>query len=193
MNNKSTFNLVLAFFVIILMVLPLMAALNSILTDVFNKAGWYRPIALYVVPFEARMVAAAIYPFGIKSYITPGSNISAFYMVKDGAAMPVDLAWNCLGWQSVLLLFVSLVAGLRGKYSNLSRLQCIAFGLLGTLLINIFRMTFIAVGIYYVNSFFAMIVHDYFAAFVTILWLLFFWWFSYRYILVSKLQGNQSV
>src|SRR3990170_1057404 len=183
MREKQTFKTVLACFVIVMSLLPMFAALNSFFTEGLNRAGWYRPIQKFIVPWQARMVAVAISPFGIESRVTPSSIDSSFYMIKEGAAIPVYLSWNCLGWQSALLLLVSLLAGLRGKYANLSRIKCILFGLTGTLLINIFRMSIIAIGIYYVNSIAAQVVHDYFAAFLTLAWLIFFWWFSYSYIL----------
>lgn len=186
MKEKQTFKTILAGFAIILALLPLFAALNSFLTEGLNKAGWYRPIQDYIVPWQARMVAVAISPFGIDSRVTPGSRLSAFYMIKGGAAIPVDLSWNCLGWQSALLFFVSLIAGLCGAFSNLSRIKCVLLGLLGTLLINIFRMSLIALGIYYVNSVAAQIVHDYLAALLTLIWLIFFWYFSYSFVLEEK-------
>src|SRR3972149_165009 len=190
MREKHTFKTILAGFAIILALLPLFAALNSFLTNFLNTAGWYRPIQNFIVPWQARMVAAAISPFGIDSRVTPGSRLSAFYMIKNGAAIPVDLSWNCLGWQSGLLLLVSLVAGLRGAFTTVSRIKCVIFGLTGTLLMNILRMSIIALGIYYVNSLAAQIVHDYFAAFLTIIWLFFFWWFAYAYILESRNMGE---
>ena len=186
MKQKQTFKILLASMAVLLMLLPVFAALNSFLTEGLNRAGWYKPIQKYVVPWEARLVSAAIAPFGIDSKVTPGSSLAALYMIKDGAAIPVDLAWNCLGWQSALLLIVSLIAGLRERFTNISRIKCIVFGLLGTLLMNIFRMGIIAIGIYYVNSVAAQIVHDYFAAFLTLIWLILFWWFSYSYILEAK-------
>jgi len=189
MKQKETFKTLLAGFALILIVLPPLALLNSFLTKALNNAGWYRPIQKYIVPWQARLVAATIAPLGIEAKVTSDPK-AAFYMVKEGAAMPVDLSWNCLGWQSILLLVISLVAGLRGNYTNLSRVKCVLFGLLGILLINVFRMAFIATGIYYINSLFGMIVHDYFAAFLTILWLGGFWWFSYSFILEPQGQGS---
>ena len=174
-----------------MILLPLFAALSSVLTEALSNAGWYRPIQKYVVPWEARLVAATIAPLGIEARVTSNPK-AAFYMVKQGMAMPVDLSWNCLGWQSALLLVISLVAGLRGNYSYFSRIQCVLFGFLGTLFVNVLRMALVAGGIYYVNSLFGMVVHDYFAAFVTILWLLGFWWFSYSYILQHRsAKGGQ--
>jgi len=186
MRQKDTFKLILATFAIFLILLPPLAALNSLLTQALNTAGWYRPIQEHVVPWEARLVSVTISLVGIQSKVIPNSKIANFYMVKDGAMLPVDLAWNCLGWQSALLLGVSLAAGLRGRFTHFSRLKCVIFGLFGTLLVNIFRMSFIATGIYYINSLFGMIVHDYFAAFITMLWLFFFWWFSYGFVLEEK-------
>jgi hypothetical protein len=50
-------------------------------------------------------------------------------------------------------------------------------------------MVFITVGIYYVNTVFALLIHDYFAAFSTIVWLMFYWWFSYAFVLEHKGQA----
>jgi len=186
MKQKQTFKLILAATAIILITLPFLAALNSFLTEFLNRADWYRPIQKYIVPWEAKLVSAALYPLQIKTRVTVGPTQFAFYMIKNNSIMPVDLVWNCLGWQSMLLLIVSLVAGLRDNFTNISRLECVVLGFFGTLLMNIFRMSFIAAGIYYINEIFARIVHDYFAAFLTLIWLLFFWWFSYAYILEKK-------
>ena len=186
MHQKQTFKKLFAAFAVIMMLLPVFAALNSFLTEGLNRAGWWQPIQNFIVPWQARMVAVAISPFGIESRVTPGSIYSSFYMIKDGAAIPVYLSWNCLGWQSALLLFVSLFAGLRGSFNNLSRIKCVILGLSGTLLVNIFRMGIIAIGIYYVNALAAQIVHDYFAAFLTLIWLIFFWYFSYSFILEER-------
>jgi hypothetical protein len=43
-------------------------------------------------------------------------------------------------------------------------------------------MAFIVSLAYYWNTAAAMIIHDYFASFVALVWMLFFWWFSYRYL-----------
>lgn len=185
-RQKQTFKLIIIYFCTIMILLPVFAALNSFMTLSLEKSGWYKPIEKYIVPFQAKLVVTAIKPFGIPSKIVQGNVIASFFMIKDNAAIPVDLSWNCLGWQSVLLLALSLWIGLRGKYSFVSRVSCVVFGLFGTLLLNIFRMSIIAIGIYYVNSLAAQIVHDYMAAFFTLIWLFFFWWFSYKYILEAR-------
>jgi exosortase/archaeosortase family protein len=192
MDKKRPFKTILAALAIIMMLLPVLAAFNSVLTHWLDRAGWYRPIQMYLVPWEARMVAVAIKPFGVFSRVTPGNSLSAFYMIKDGAAIPVDLSWNCLGWQSLLFLMISLVAGLRGNFSLVSRFKTVFFGLLGTVLINVLRMAIIALGIYYVNSLAAQIVHDYFAAFLTLIWLFGFWYFAYSFVLEERTDDRRE-
>ena len=49
-------------------------------------------------------------------------------------------------------------------------------------------MVFIVIGAYFINSLFALLVHDYFAALTTIIWLIFFWWFAYKYVLEEKIE-----
>lgn len=192
MNQKITFRYILAIGAIILVLLPFAATFTSFLTSIFDRAGWYQPIEQYLVPFEAKLVAATVYPFGVQTRLSPQAASYAFYMLKNNTLIPVDLAWNCLGWQSMLLFIVSLFVGLRGAYTGISRMECIVFGFFGTLLVNIFRMSFIVVGIYYVNEVFAYVIHDYLTAFVTIIWLLFFWWFSYSYLLESKVPSLKN-
>ena len=186
MREKYTFKMIFLALAIILMLLPIFAALNSFLTKTLDAAGWYRPIQKHVVPWEAKLVSAAVYPLGIKTRVTAGPTRFAFYMIKDNSIMPVDLSWNCLGWQSMLLLIISLIAGLRGRFTNISRIECIVLGFFGTLLINVFRMSFIAAGIYYINEIFAMVIHDYLAAFLALIWLMVFWWFSYSFVLEER-------
>lgn len=185
-SQKDVFKHILIWFVAILIFLPPFAALNSVMTKWLDRAQWYKPIQTYIVPWQAKLVSVTLKPFAVESKVTPDNVTAAFFMIKNGAAIPVDLSWNCLGWQSMLLLIMSLIIGLKGNYTFFSRVKIIIFGLFGTLLVNVLRMSIIAIMIYYVSSFAALIVHDYFASFVTLIWLSFFWWFSYRYILVNS-------
>lgn len=189
MREKETFKLLFIALAIILMLLPLVAALNSTLTNFFANLGWYQVINQYIVPWEARLVAVAIRPLGISSVVTPDSPRSAFYMItREGIPLSVNLAWNCLGWQSMLILVVSIIFGLRGNFTRLSRLECVALGFFGTMLINILRMAIVAAGIYYINQVFALVVHDYLVALMTITWLILFWWFSYSFVLEERID-----
>jgi len=82
---------------------------------------------------------------------------------------------------AVIYLFSSWFQG----NIKIVNIKCILIGLL-VLSLSIFRN-----GIYYVRSIlrhdiFAYLIHDYFAALTTIVWLVFFWWFSYRFVLENQ-------
>lgn len=193
MKQKRTFKLLFVILAIILMLLPFVAALHSLLTDFFSNLGWYQVINQYIVPWESRLVAVAIRPLGISSVVTPDSPRSAFYMItRQGTPMSVNLAWNCLGWQSMLILVISIIFGLRGSFTWLSRIECILLGFFGTMLVNVLRMAIVAAGIYYINQVFALVVHDYLVALMTIAWLVVFWWFSYAFVLEPRSLASST-
>jgi exosortase/archaeosortase family protein len=192
MDKKNTFKLILAALVILLAVLPLIVTFSSVLTNLFNRMGWYTWLQEEVVPFESRLVAVIVKPVGITAKVTSNQNFSMVLMKGKNELIPIRLEWNCLGWQSMILLAVTFVTGLRGYFTKLSKLETVAVGILGTFLTNLFRMAFIVTLSYYWNSAAAMIIHDYFASLVAIIWMLFFWWFSYRYILEEKESRNAN-
>ncbi|HLD11733.1 MAG TPA: exosortase/archaeosortase family protein [Patescibacteria group bacterium] len=183
-DQKAPFKMAFLGLVILLTILPFVTTFNSALTELFLKMGWYRWIQETVAPIEARLVAVMILPFGIKTVITPGYEFT-FALLKGNEYLPVLLSWNCLGWQSLLLLGLTFLTGLQGNYTVISKLKCIAIGLMGTMFVNLFRMSLITLLIYYVNRVAAVIIHDYVAALFAVLWLLFFWWFSYSFVLES--------
>lgn len=169
-----------------LLLLPFITTFNSILTELINKFGLYKSIQNTIVPFESRMIVLIVRLLKVGAFIAKEGDKASYYLLKGYEYYPVQLEWNCLGWQSLLFLLISFIVGFQGKFTKISMLECILIGLFGTFLVNIFRMVFITVGIYYVNTVFAFLIHDYFAALATIIWLLFFWWFSYKYVLEER-------
>lgn len=186
--QKNTIKTILFSTVIFLMFLPLLATLSSFMTHSLDNSGWYEPIEKHLVPFESKLVRTVLGFVGIDTRTSYDLSRYQFFMLKGDEAIEVDLAWNCLGWQSMLIFVISIVAGLRKKFSNISRLESIMFGFFGTLLINIFRMSTIAAGSYYLSNIFVLIIHDYLAVVISTMWLMFFWWFSYRYVLEEKVN-----
>ena len=183
MEQKKTFRTLLILLVVMLTILPFVTTFDAALTSLINKVGLYMALQNFIVPFESRLVVGVVRVFRIPAYLAPLGDTVSFYLQKGNTYFPIQIQWNCLGWQSLLLLGISFGFGLEGHFTGLSKIECIIAGILGTFLINIFRMVFIVIGAYFVNSLFALIVHDYLAAFTTIAWLIFFWWFSYKYIL----------
>lgn len=97
------------------------------------------------------------------------------------------MTWNCLGWQSLLLLVITLLSGLLGRnYTFWSKVETVAIGVLGTFLVNLFRLTFIVLLYNFATPIYFYVYHDYLAAIVTVIWLCFFWWFSYKFVLEEK-------
>lgn len=182
--QKRVFKRILAITAVVLAILPVLVTFSAILTDLFNRFSWYIFLQKTVVPFEAKLVAVVIKAVGISGVVTPNNQHFAMILERPGQNfLPVQLSWNCLGWQSLILLALTLVTGLQGPYKWLSKLQVIVIGVLGTFLSNIFRMAFITSLAYYWNSVAAMIVHDYFAMFIALVWMIFFWWLAYAFVL----------
>ena len=186
MNQKATFKKLFAGVAILLAVLPVVVTFSAVLTSLFNKIGAYVWLQRIVVPFEARLVAVLLRLVNIKGVVTPGESFAMLLERPGQEYLPVILSWNCLGWQSLVLLGLTLATGLKGNWKFLSKTEVVIIGVLGTFLINVFRMAFITSLAYYWNNVAAMIIHDYFAAFVALIWLIFFWWFSYSFVLEPR-------
>ena len=190
-DQKATFKKLFAGVAILLAVLPFVVTFSAVLTEVFNKVGAYVWLQDKIVPFEARLVAVLLRGVNIRGVVTPGAHFAMLLERPGNTYLPVRLEWNCLGWQSLVLLGLTLATGLRGGWKTLSKVETIILGVLGTFLINVFRMAFITSLAYYWNSVAAMIIHDYFAAFMALIWLIFFWWFSYSFILEPKKPASE--
>lgn len=186
MEEKKTFKFLLAVLAIMLLMLPFVTTFNSALTEIINHFGLYRAVQNLVVPLESRLVIVIVRFLGVPAFLAPKGEQASFYLLKGSEYQPVQLQWNCLGWQSLFLLGLSLIGGLQGSFTSISKIECIVIGLFGTFLVNILRMVFVTAGLYFVNTVFALLIHDYFAAFTTIAWLFFFWWFSYAFVLEKR-------
>jgi len=181
--TKDTFKLVFILLVIILSILPFATAFNEFLTRIVENLGFYGVIQKTFVPYMSMLTAAVLNKLpGLKVGVLP------YGVVVNG--VDVRITWNCLGWQSFLLFGVSLLAGLRGGFTKVSKLQAILFGIAGTFIINIIRLVFTAALVGWWRGLFVILFHNYFSTFVGIAWLFFFWWFSYSYILEEKQVKN---
>jgi len=178
MREKRTFTLIFALLAVLLAILPFLVSFNEILTHLVEKFRLYMWVQERIVPLEVKMVGVLVSPLGIKYLAHPNG-----MTVNDTYA---QMTWNCLGWQSLLLFLISLLAGLRGGYTLISKIEAVLIGLLGTFFVNLFRLVLITILLAYSRPLFAVVYHDYLAAIVTIIWLFGFWWFSYSYVLEEK-------
>jgi len=183
-SAKDTFKLILILFVMVLAILPFATTFNEFLTRIVENTGLYNYIRMGFVPYISSILA------GVLSFM-PNLKIESlpYGVVVNG--IDVNVSWNCLGWQGYLLFFASLIFGLNGNFKFLSKVQVVVFGFFGTFLVNMVRLVFTAALVGWSPKLFVILFHNYFMTFVSILWLFFFWWFSYSYILEEK--GNESI
>lgn len=176
---KDTFKLIFILFVIILIILPFATTFNELLTRLVEKSGIEKIIRIVFVPYFSNII------YRIMQFL-PGIKVSSIPSGVVVNGVDVIVNWNCLGWQSFLLLGVSFLVGLRGSYTRFSIIMAVLLGISGTFLINIFRMVITAALVGWWRGLFAILFHNYFMTFVSIIWLFFFWYFSYKYILEEK-------
>jgi len=162
------------------MLLPFVTTFNELLTRIVEDSLLYRPIEMFLVPYEVMLVRTIVSFFGVETL--PGT----VSVLRNGVNQGTFLSWNCIGWQSFVILLLSLKTGLLGNFTRFSRLSVVIIGILGTFFINLFRISLVLILLYYFGKAPSLVFHDYAAVFISILWLFFFWWFSYAYILEEK-------
>ena len=162
-----------------LMVLPFFTTFNEFLTSLALKSSLYRTIQDTIVPTEAKMVSFLLQIFGMEVRV----QAFAISYLKDNVWQTFTISWNCIGWQSAVLLTITLLTGLQGPYTLRSKLETILFGILGTVLVNILRITAIFLLAFYLNRDVAKSFHDVGATIVFILWMFLFWYIAYAYVL----------
>jgi exosortase/archaeosortase family protein len=173
---------------LILLALPFVTTYNDLLTAGAMRLGVAGPLQS-VSPIEARMVVALLQLLGIHA-AAAGSSLVVWG--PGGDPTNLFISWNCIGWQSIVLLGVSLAVGLRGGVSLEARIQVVLLGVLGTLLVNLIRVSVVCVLAASVGRTPALIFHDYGGTLMTVGWLFAFWFAVQRWILgeaISSLRG----
>lgn len=185
---KTTYTTLFAILAIILILLPFMTTFNNFLTRLFETLGIYRFIEEVITPYIIRLVVVILRFFKIEAKLGQ----TMFSIENQGEKLDFNLSWNCLGWQSLILLTVSLFVGLQGNYTRNSKIECTFIGILGTFLLNLSRIVAMVFAMIYINPLFAFVLHEYLATLITIIWLFIFWWFSYGFVLVRKGSRQSS-
>lgn len=179
MQQKKVFQTIIIIFAILLVMLPFLVSFNEALTSLFLKIKAYTWLQNKIVPYEVSMVGLLTAIFGIN--FVPFSN----GMSVNGTFLA--MTWNCLGWQSLFFLSITLLVGLgSGNYTVFSKMEAIIIGILGTFFMNLIRLVIIVLIFVFLRPIYFYVYHDYLNAVAIILWLMLFWWFSYKYVLVEK-------
>lgn len=185
-KQKRVFAGIFLGFTLILIVLPFLVTFNEILTKIVERNFLYLWVQESIVPLEAKMMGVILMPFGYNYAFSPTNST----IVVNGLNMKIT--WNCLGWQSLFLVLITFLVGFRDKYTKLSLFQAIAIGILGTFWLNIFRMLFTVLLAVHAPAVFRIVFHEYLAAGTTVVWLFFFWWFSYSFILEERVEQQRT-
>ena len=164
---------------IALLILPFFSTFGELLTKAAMAAGFDAWLGQWIAPVEGRLVHGALALIGIQS----AYDGSLLYVGTGAGSLALYISWNCVGWQTVLFLLVSMATGLQGEYTLLSRLETLALGILGIAILNILRITVVAVVAYLFGQLPAVIVHDYGSIIATVAFLMAFWAFAYNVVL----------
>ncbi|HEX9098855.1 MAG TPA: exosortase/archaeosortase family protein [Candidatus Dormibacteraeota bacterium] len=189
-NDRDAVNMtLLAMSCALLMLLPLVTTFDDFLTSWALQLGVNNPLQA-IVPVEARMVVSLLGLIGVRA-AAAGSDI----VVWDGAGSmhTLFISWNCIGWQSLLLLGMTFFSGLRGRQPIALRLQVIVIGVCGTMLLNLARVALVAALEATWGHLPALIFHDYGGTILVIAWLFLFWIAVHRWILVTPASNEADV
>jgi len=163
----------------LLMVLPLVTTFDDLLSGWALQLGANNPLQS-IVPVESRMVVGLLSAIGIHS-AAAGSHMVVWD--RAGSMHVLLISWNCIGWQSLILLLVSFISGLRGRHPLESRVQVVIIGVAGTMLLNLLRVAAVAALAATWGQTPAILFHDYGGTVLVVGWLFGFWMFVQRWIL----------
>ena len=173
----------------LLMLLPLVTTFDDLLTSWALALGANNPLQS-VVPAEARMVVSLLGLVGVRAAAS-GSHIVVWDAA--GSMHTLFISWNCIGWQSLVLVGVSFLSGLRGDQPLEARVQVVLIGIAGTMLLNLVRVAAVAAIGATVGVGPATFFHDYGGTLLVIGFLFGFWMFVQRWILVAPASEQVEV
>jgi exosortase/archaeosortase family protein len=177
-RTTPVFAMLLAVAAVLLVVLPFVSTFDDLLTAVGMRLGIAAPLQ-WIVPAEVRVTVVILSLVGIHAGAA-GNQLVVWN--SGGAPQTLFISWNCVGWQSMILLGLSLMVGLRGPMSLGTRIEVIALGVLGTLLVNITRITVVCLLAAVAGYLPAVLFHDYGGTLLIVAWLFFFWSAAYRWL-----------
>jgi exosortase/archaeosortase family protein len=177
-RTTPVFAMLLALTAVALVVLPFVSTFDDVLTQIGMRVGIAGPLQA-IVPAEVRVTVAVLGFFGIHAGAA-GNQLVVWN--SSGAPQTLFISWNCVGWQSLILLGLSLMVGLRGPMTLATRVQVIALGFAGTVLVNIARITVVCLLAALAGYTPAVLFHDYGGTLLLVAWLFTFWLIAYRWL-----------
>jgi exosortase/archaeosortase family protein len=177
-QTTPVFAMLLALTAVLLVVLPFVSTFDDVLTQVGMRLGIAAPLQV-IVPAEIRITVVMLGLFGIHAGAA-GNQLVVWN--SHGTPQTLFISWNCVGWQSLILLGLSLAVGLRGQMTLATRLEVIAFGLAGTILVNVTRIALVCLLAALAGYLPAVLFHDYGGTLLLVAWLFTFWVIAYKWL-----------
>lgn len=167
-------------------VLPFITSFNEVLTKVVESLHFVNAMQGVAAPFIVKVLVVLLRALGVPA------SVDGSFLYLTGGWMPlkVYINWNCIGWQSFILLALTIITGLQGSYTRRSKLVTILIGVEGTFLVNMVRILIPTLIAYKVDYIPAIIFHDYIGTLLTLLWMGAFWSYAFDGILVKKDGAN---
>ena len=162
------------------MVLPFITSFNELLTKLVERLELVAFIQSLAAPFIVRVVAVILRALGVPA----ASGGSYLYLTGGWMPLRIYISWNCIGWQSFVLLAFTFVTGLQGPYTRRSKLITVLLGVEGTFLVNVLRILVPCLLAYYFGYVPAIVFHDYIGTVLTLIWLGALWYLSFGNLLV---------
>lgn len=173
------FGAVLAVGAIALLVMPVFSTFGEVLTRAAMTAGFDAALGQWVAPAEAQLVHGLL---SLAGYGTAANG--PLLSITDGVRdTTLYLSWNCVGWQTLLFLAVSLPAGLQGEHTTRSKLEVVLLGLLGIVVLNVVRVAAVGLVALHLGQLPAIVVHDYGSVIASVAFLMAFWALAYNVVL----------
>ncbi len=167
-------------------VLPFITSFNEVLTKVVESLHFVNAMQGVAAPFIVKVLVVLLRALGVPASVDG----SFLYLTGKWMPLKVYINWNCIGWQSFILLALTIITGLQGSYTRRSKLVTILIGVEGTFLINMVRILIPTLIAYKVDYIPAIIFHDYIGTLLTLLWMGAFWSYAFDGILVKKDGAN---
>jgi len=178
---------ILILLVLVLIILPFWTTFQDLLTQLIMRIEVYKNIQNIIVPYELKVTGTILSLVGLPIRV---GNAYIEWTKFSGGNEVIYLAWNCVGWQTLVLFVITLMTGLSGNHTIYSKGETLVIGILGTYLINILRLVLVVFVYFVVGRPFGIVFHDYFSNLLTIAWLFFYWYFSYSFVLEAKVDAR---
>lgn len=167
---------------IALLIMPIFSTFGELLTNLAIVSGVDAALGQWVAPVEAQLVHGLLAMLGYGSAAS-GSVLSITDGVRD---VSLYISWNCVGWQTLVFLGLTLPTGLQGDHTLRSKLEAAALGVFGIVVLNVVRITVVGLVALQFGQLPAAVVHDYGSVVATVLFLMVFWTVAYGQILEPR-------